>query len=353
MTRLSSYLASICATACLLAFSCSAAFGAGTAAGTPISNSATLTYDVSGVSQSDITSPAAVFVVDNKINLTVLATDANAVTVTPGQLAAVTTFKVSNNGNAVQDYALIGGNAAGTPSVFGLADNFDATSCNTFVESLAVPNGYTPGVDIATFIDELAPDASQTVYVVCNIPTGLLSGAQAVTELTAVTRAGGAAGLGATLTQSGANNQAAVDIVFADPATPANVNGTTPLQIAGDATGFARDAYRIAATTVIINKTATCSPTPANCSEAKTGTVITYKIQVDITGNGTAGALVVTDPLPTDVTFVPSSLNVTPALISPQTAAFSAGTVTVNFGDVAVTPTTPKTFIITLKASIN
>ena len=343
-------LVTICTVASLLVLSSNATFAAGTLANTPISNSATLSYDLNGVTQPDITSPTAIFVVDNKIDLTVIEKNNSPTQVTPGQLRAVTTFTVTNNGNAVQDYALIGGNVAGTPTVFGLVDNFNALACSTFVETNGTA-GYQAGADVATFIDELAPDASQDVYIVCNIPAGQVSNDQAVTELTATARAGGIAGLGAVLTQTaGIDNPAAVDIVFADPATPANGSGTIPLQTARDAAGFARDAYRVAAVTANVTKTATCSPAPSDCTQAKTGTVITYQIKVDVTGSGTATSLIITDPLPSDVTYVVGTLNVTPVAVS---ATVTAGTATIDLGNVAVTPATPKTFIITLKASIN
>ena len=351
MSYFCKFLVVICGAASLLALSSSAAFAAGTLANTPISNTATLVYDVNGVTQANITSPAATFVVDNKINLTVIEKNNSPTPVTPGQLRAVTTFTVTNNGNAVQDYALTGGNVAGAPIVFGLPDNFDALACSRFVETNGIA-GYQAGADTATFIDELTPDASQDVYIVCDIPAGQLSNDQAVTELTAVTRAGGTAGLGAVLTQTaGVNNPAAVDVVFADAATPANASGTIPLQTARDATGFARDAYRVAAVTAAVTKTATCSPAPLNCSQAKTGTIITYQIKVDVTGSGTASSLIITDPLPSNVTYVAGTLNVTPAAVSATVTA--AGTATIDLGNVAVTPATPKTFIITLNATIN
>ena len=345
------FLISICTAVTLLVLSSNAAFAAGTLANTPISNTATLAYDVNGVAQANITSPAATFVVDNKVDLSVIEKSNSPTQVTPGQLRAVTTFTVTNNGNAVQDYALTGGNVAGTPTVFGIVDNFNALACSTFVETNGTA-GYQAGADTATFIDELAPDASQDVYIVCDIPAGQVSNDQAVTELTATTRAGGTAGLGAVLIQTaGVDNPAVVDIVFADPDTFAdNANGTIPRQIPRDATAFARDAYRVAAVTANVIKTATCSPAPADCTQAKTGTVITYQVKVDVTGSGTATGLVITDPLPSDITYVIGTLTVTPAAVS---STVTAGTATIDLGNVGVTPATPKTFIITLKASIN
>ena len=369
MSATAKLLAYLCALASMLVFSCSVAFAAGTLANTSISNTATLAYDVSGVTQPNITSLAATFVVDNKINLTVIEKSNSPTLVTPGQLRAVTTFTVTNSGNAVQDYALTGGNVAGAPVVFGSPDNFDALACNTFVEANSIAD-YQAGADTATFIDELAPDASIDVYTVCDIPAGQLSNDQAVTELTAVTRAGGTAGLGAVLTETIGANTNAVDIVFADPATPANGSGTIPLQIARDATAFARDAYRVAAVVANISKTATCSPSPLDCSQAKTGTVITYTIQVVLIGSGTVAGLVISDPLPSDVTYVPGSIrtdnvdalfHIIPGLTAKSDAGLDdiadfgftlVNAITVKPGNIAI-PSATQIFNITFSAKIN
>src|SRR3970040_2805328 len=80
------------------------AAAAGTAAGTTISNSATLAYDVSGVAQTSITSTAATFVVDEKAHLTV-AGGANT-NVVPGATAQVTTFTLTNKDNSTLDFSL-------------------------------------------------------------------------------------------------------------------------------------------------------------------------------------------------------------------------------------------------------
>jgi uncharacterized repeat protein (TIGR01451 family) len=343
---------------CLVSFTSINAIAAGAAANTSISNTATLNYDLNGVTQASITSPAAVFVVDNKVNLTVIESDNNPTVVTPLQNGAVTTFTITNNGNATQDYTLVGGNVAGAPILFGLPETFNANACNTFVDN-GVSAGYQAGQDTASFIDELVADASATVYVVCNIGAQASSD-QAVIELTAITRAGGTAGLGAVLIQTaGINNPADVDVVFADPATLANGSGTLPIQIARDAQAFARDAYRVAATLASVIKTAACQLTPsgsstaANCGLAKTGTVITYQLQINVTGTGSVAGLVITDPLPSDLTYVPNSITVNAGArtdsIDADNSQFSTNTVTVILGTVAA----PSSFTILFKASIN
>ena len=378
MTAIIKFIATLCVTASLLLLGSNNVFAAGTLANTPISNSATLAYAISGIAQTNITTAAVTFLVDNKVNLDVKEASGSPTIVSAGLLQAVTTFTITNLGNAVQDYVLTGGNIIGAATVFGSPDTFDALACNTFVETNGVA-AYQAAVDIATFIDELAPDASKDVYVVCNIPAAIPTSQQAVTELTAVTRAGGLAGLGAAITQTvGVNNPAAVDIVFADAATLANGLGTAPAQIPSDATAFARDAYRVVTVATNVNKTAACQLTPtgtsttANCSQAKTGTMISYQIKVDVTGSGSADKLFITDPIPSDLIYTPNSIAIgasprtdvidadnvqfttvaLPAILLTQQPAVPANTAIINLGNVIVTPVTPKTFVITLKATI-
>ena len=55
---------------------CQPAYAAGTSAGTVISNSATVDYDVGGIDQDDITSAAVTFKVDRKVDLTMVSATA-------------------------------------------------------------------------------------------------------------------------------------------------------------------------------------------------------------------------------------------------------------------------------------
>ncbi len=339
---------------------------AGTLSGTTISNAATLDYNVDAVVQPSITSDADTatagiqstdFAVDNKINLTVTEADATFTSAISGQTAAVTAYIVTNNGNTTQDYGLAGTatiTTTATTNVFSAIDNFDATACITRVETDNLA-GYTVA-DTEIFIDELAPDASKMVYVVCNIPTGLANGDQSVTQLTATTLSGGQAGLGTAVTEAALNTQAGVEAVFADPATIASPDGTSPLQTAGDVKGFARDAFRITGAQVNILKISTCSPAPVDCSKAAPGTIITYQLLVNVTGAGIASNVIVTDLLETNfLTYQASSISINAVARTDATdadgvnyAISTADTVTVDLGS----PVAPATFNIQFKAKI-
>jgi len=271
------------------------AMAAGTASGTSIDNTATLSYAVGSVGQTPITTTSASFLVDNKVNLTVAEVGGSLTTagVVPGATSVVTTFTVTNNGNTVQDYALTVNNAIASGQIlFGGTDNFDVTACSAFVESGA-NGGYLAGEDIATSIDELAADGSATVYVVCNVPNTQVNNDVSLVSLTATTHTGGAAGLGGLTAQdNGVDVPGAVQVVFADAAGSDD--------IARSGTHSARDGYRVTSAIIAVSKTYTllCDPfngitNPKNIP----GAMVRWTIQVSNTGSTSATLSTITDTL--------------------------------------------------------
>jgi hypothetical protein len=271
------------------------AAAAGTAAGTTISNSATLAYDVGGVAQTDITSTAATFVVDEKVNLTVAG--GATTNVVPGATAQVTTFTLTNNANSPLDFSLASNQVAA-------GDQFDATACAAYVESGATAN-YQAAQDTALFVDELAADATATVYVVCNIPATVVNTNTALVGLTATALGDftGANGVyaatpglpgAAIAATAGADTAGAVDIVFAD------VAGTEAGDAARDAKHSARNTYAVVTAALTVTKTATllCDPfngvtNPKNIP----GAITQWSIAVQNTGSAAATLTTVTDTL--------------------------------------------------------
>src|SRR3569832_825727 len=81
-----------------------AAFATGTTSATTITNRATGNYSVASVPQTAITSAAATFVVDNKVNLAITRFGTATTSVAPGQLAQTVVFRVDNLGNTSQGY---------------------------------------------------------------------------------------------------------------------------------------------------------------------------------------------------------------------------------------------------------
>ena len=200
----------------VVALGATPAFAAGTTAGQAVTNNATVTYQVGGVNQNQI-SAANTFTVDRKVDLVVAEVGNVTTTVVPGATAQVTTFTVTNTSNAPLDFGLAVTQQTGGAATHGGTDNFDVVTPSLFLDTNG--NGtYDAGTDTAvTFLDEIAADAIRTVFVVANIPNTRVNGDIAAVMLTAQAREPGAAGTqGVVVAQTAGANTAGVDTVFAD-----------------------------------------------------------------------------------------------------------------------------------------
>ena len=278
----------------------------GTASGTTISNLATLSYSVGGVAQTDIgSSPtgnpagagtATTFVVDNKVNLSVVG--GGITTVIPGQVSAVSTFVVTNLGNTVQDFSLTPSNKASGTVLGSNTDTFDGTGLIAFVDSNG--NGVLDAGE-KQYIDELAPGASVTVTVLSTIPVAQVNGDISIVSLLATALAGGLAGTqGASLVNTGANT-AGVDVVFAD-----TVAGTDDLTLHADSSD--RATYKVITGTLSVLKTVTpiCDPVNGNVNPKNIpGAAVRYVVTISNVGAAAATLTSLSDTLSASVLFDP------------------------------------------------
>jgi uncharacterized repeat protein (TIGR01451 family) len=295
------------------------AFAVGTPSGTTISNQATVDYSVGGVGQTQITSAAASFVVDTKIDFTVSEVSGNATQTHPGQTNVVATFSVTNTGNSTQGYVLSVVNESGT-TLFTHADTLDVNNLRNFVDSNG--NGtYEAGTDTAININSLANGAagvSVTVFVVADIPAGAANNSYANVRLTAqATPVGSTTVIPPTV---GADT-AGVDVVYADA-------GRDNLESAAD-------QYAISVALTLTKSVALISD-PLNSTtnpKAIPGAVMEYTIVV--TNSSTvqdATGVIVGDTIPTTTSFQPGSIQLNGGGLPDSN--FSAGNVTVNAGTV-------------------
>ena len=263
----------------------SPAFAAGTTSGTSITNTVNVTYAVGGVTQNPLTA-SDTFVVDRKINLTVTEVGSTTTTVSPGQLAAVTTFDVTNLSNATIDVGLLATNLAG--------DNYDVLNFKYYADTNN-DGVYTAGTDLQiTYIDQLVADGIKRVFVVADIPLGQTTGQVANIRLAGTAQEGTIAGTqgGTILATSGANT-AGVDTVLADT----NANNNT----ASDGISFAQDSYTILAAALTATKTSRVVSDPINGTtnpKAIPGAVVEYCITVSNAGGADATNVAISDPLP-------------------------------------------------------
>lgn len=291
--------------AALAAMTATPALAQETLSGTSINNQASVSYNVGGTPQTS-NSNTATFVVDKKVNLAVAEVGGTATRVAIGSTAQVTTFTVTNLTNAIQDFKLEPGQQTVSIPLLG-TDDFNVTNMHAYVDSNG--NGtYDAGVDTATFIDELAPDATVTVFIVADIPNtaGIHT---AIVGLKATVAAGGGSGaLGADLVATSvltADSPTTVDIVFADDANL--------LDQPRDGAQWAFDAYTIDSAAITLTKTARVISDPYNLlvnPKAIPGAVIEYCMTISNAGPGIATTVVLNDNLPANTTYVANSLTV-------------------------------------------
>lgn len=276
------------ATASLLAVAtgiASPAYAAGTTSGTSITNTVNVTYNVGGVLQNPL-SASDTFTVDRKINLTVTEVGSTTTQVSPGQLAAVTTFDVANLSNATIDIALAASNLTG--------DNYDVSNFKYYVDTNG--NGtYDVGTDLqVAYLDQLAADGIKRIFVVADIPLGQTTGQIANIRLSGTASEATAAGsLGTTIVATSGANTTGVDTVLADT----NANGNTAI----DGIAFAQDSYTILAAALSAAKTSRIISDPINGTtdpKAIPGAVVEYCIAVTNGGGADATSVAINDPLP-------------------------------------------------------
>ena len=217
MTRTSSLLGAV-SSIVLVALSASPAFAEGTDAGTPITNSVSVSFQVNGITQV-AQADTDEFLVDRKVNLTVVETGGTATLVTPGSINQVTTFSVTNLSNDVVDLALsVAQQSGGGAAAFTGNDNFNTGAVKFYIDTDGTA-GYSVGDTEVTYLDGVGTDDSVTVYAVTSIAVARVNGDIATVVLTATAYNGSTAcSLGALLTTSATNAVSGVDTVLADAA---------------------------------------------------------------------------------------------------------------------------------------
>lgn len=314
-------ISSLISVAALIAVT-SPEYAAGTAADTDIDNTASITYNVGGITQTPIESSeagnstagvglgaATTFKVDKKIDL--LVTPGSGVDVVPGTNAQAITFTVTNEGNSTENFNLTSSQVTG--------DDFDSVGTCT----IAAP---------ATLPVSIAADSIASVTVNCDIPTSsetVINGATSDIDLLAVAD-------GVTET-TGTETAGAVDTVFADDigsATDVATTGGTGAAGNRNAAHSAINTYTVNTADISVKKTSAVIEDPfnglasaGNNPKRIPGATIEYTIEVtNADGAADATGLIITDTLPSDLAYVSCSAagTATPA----ATCSESGGTVT-------------------------
>jgi uncharacterized repeat protein (TIGR01451 family) len=258
-------------------------FAAGTPAGTAITNSAQVNYTV-GASTGTATSNTTTTTVLQILNV-VATVQTPSVAVTPGDLKKPLTFRITNTGNGPDTFQL-------TPLSTLAGDNFDPVLVAPSSVYFDTDNSgdyssgdvaYVPGADLT-----LAADASVTVFVLNNIPTGLNNGDEGRSQISAV-RKGGAGTAGQEIVGGGVGG---INAVFGSSGDQATQGGKY-----------------VVANNVTLSAVKTQSfADPLGGSRPIPGATITYSVAVTAGGTGTATAATFSDAIPANTTYKPGSI---------------------------------------------
>ena len=267
------------------------AFAVGTASGTSITNTATVDYLV-GTNPRTASGSDTGFVVDNRVDLTVINQDAlNNVNVSPVSTDQVLTYAITNTGNTTQGYLLTAPIGTITIPMGNVRIYLD--DGNGSWDGVATETPYVAGTNAAD-LDPNGGTDTMTVFIVADTPAGAVNTNTDDFRLLATTTAAGGVGAAAVaLTASGAPT-AAVDVVFADGA--------------GSASDALRDGqhsdaatYTVASPALELVKSIQGTVDEFGTAFSIPNAVVNYQLAVTNSGVGAADldSVSVTDPIPT------------------------------------------------------
>jgi len=312
----------------------------GPPAGTTITNTATVSYDIAGAVQTPITSVPTSFNVDELVVPVLTWQDATPVSVNTPDSNNVLAFLLTNTGNGQETFSLtringplplpagnyipLNGSIGSIYLENGLQTGFQATGPN------ADP-AYTPGANDPN----LSANATQVIYVISDTPS-VATNIKGEVQLNAISLTTGAAGATFGTALPGLGQGGGFAIV-----------GTA----GGQAT--ATGSYLTSGLSLVVNKSVASVLDPNGTAVSMPGAVITYQLEVLLSGSGNTTNLAINDPLPANTTFVPNSIAVDGIaktdVADADNAQFSTNTVSISLGSVAA----PANIVITFRATIN
>lgn len=263
---------------------------AATMAGTTITNTATVNFNVLGVVQTAATGSTS-FVVDRKIDL--LVTKKYDVITGPSSTNPTLVYLVTNNSNTTIRFGLstqVSSTAGYTPTSVTIWK--DADNSGTYTA------GDVAYSDANTFGD-VASGASVTVLVTATTPVGTANGLIAGISLVAQAWEPSFVSLTAITASVGANGINTVETVFADAAGSA----TAPADIQYDGKHSALAFFTVNASTVTVNKSSIVYAdglgTGFPNAKAIPGATVEYTVVVkNAAGLATAQSVSLSDALP-------------------------------------------------------
>ncbi len=264
------------------------AMAVGTRAATLVENTATVDYSVATVPQTQLSDTIS-FVVDRRVDFTMVTQGAALVPVTPGGTDYFVDFLLTNTSNSVLDFnvtltQMIGG------TVRGQTDDADMALVEFAVSADTVVNGNPDPVRGAgnSWVDELEADAAIRIRVFGDAALAMVNGEIAGVDLSLTGADGGAVGVEGAVLVELPDTRLGVENVFADAGNDnieadqdgfivvsANLAVTKSYAvIAGDlGSGLAIPGATVEYTITIVNSSTTTAADPVQIGDVLDGDV--------------------------------------------------------------------------------
>lgn len=302
---------------------------ASTAAGTSISNVASITFSQGVVKGFVLTSQPVSFTVNEIIDVQLTWADTSQVSVSTPDYRKVLTFKLTNTGNGTQNYTLSANQNIG-------GGNFNPTQTGNYIY---VENNAEPGLQLTGAYQDpvytqgstisLDGGASKTIYLVYDIPANLALGNKGFAQINAIS------------TTPGISSNTKPGTILQTPNKPDVLVGYSGGHSA--ATGN----YLVNNLQVTATKTVIASKDPQGGSTITSQSILTYQISVVIAGTGTAKNLTISDTLPQQEDYVANTLSLNNVAL-PDTGNVVGNIINVKIGDKPA----PQTYNLTFQAKI-
>ncbi len=278
----------------------SSAYALGVTAGTNIENIATLSYSAGGVSQPKVTSNTDLFIVDKKIDMILVTTDTDQLSVTPGQQDQETNFEFTNEGNKAQNFKFTVSQLDNDEEADYDADKDNSDDLASLEIKCTDDAGTVYGWASELTI-EVAEDAKLTCQVRADINTDA-DGGKDLDLMNVELLATAVKSDGTAEAESSSEDPAVEDVVIADGVTDSTLGSDTNGKgdTAKDGKEVARSGYIINTPVLSATKTSCVVSDPVNGTSTPKripGAIIRYMFDVENTGSANVTNLDITDTL--------------------------------------------------------
>jgi uncharacterized repeat protein (TIGR01451 family) len=275
----------------------STAWAVGTDAGVNIQNTATAAFDINGTPQAPVSSNTVQTTVDELLDVVVVDDIGGPVAVSSGEVGAILQFTITNNGNGSETYRIIADDGVNE-------GGFDPQINQLYIESNGLP-GLQVGGDTAYVSGAADPtlleDESLVLYVQSNIPAALNQGDNGDVAVRAVSQT--------IITATGGiddPDDVGWPVPGASYAGAGDGGGNAVVGTSNDINNLLMRTvgrYQVSNAVVNIVKTAINVLDPFGGVTLVPGSIITYQLEITVTGSGTAQALVISDVIPLELDY--------------------------------------------------